>query len=192
MMIYLQLFVSFFQVGLFAFGGGYAALPLIQDQVINNNAWLSMDEFTHLVTISQMTPGPIALNAATFVGTKMGGIPGGLIATAGCVAPSCIIVTILAILYLKYKNASGLKSILSTLRPATVALIGSAGVSILVTAFWGSDAVLTAIDFAHTNWLMIALFAVSVVLLRKTKLGAVPVMILAGVIKLCLALVGIG
>lgn len=192
MMIYLQLFVSFFQVGLFAFGGGYAALPLIQDQVINNNAWLSMDEFTHLVTISQMTPGPIALNAATFVGTKMGGIPGGLIATAGCVAPSCIIVTILAILYLKYKNASGLKSILSTLRPATVALIGSAGVSILVTAFWGSDAVLTAIDFARTNWLMIALFAVSVVLLRKTKLGAVPVMILAGVIKLCLALVGIG
>ena len=192
MMIYLQLFVSFFQVGLFAFGGGYAALPLIQDQVINNNAWLSMDEFTHLVTISQMTPGPIALNAATFVGTKMGGIPGGLIATAGCVAPSCIIVTILAILYLKYKNASGLKSILATLRPATVALIGSAGVSILVTAFWGSDAVLTAIDFARTNWLMIALFAVSVVLLRKTKLGAVPVMILAGVIKLCLALVGIG
>ncbi len=192
MMIYLQLFVSFFQVGLFAFGGGYAALPLIQDQVINNNAWLSMDEFTHLVTISQMTPGPIALNAATFVGTKMGGIPGGLVATAGCVAPSCIIVTILAILYLKYKNASGLKSILGTLRPATVALIASAGVSILITAFWGNDAVITAIQFAKTNWLMVAIFALSVVLLRKTKLGAVPVMILAGVLKLCLALIGIG
>ena len=70
-MIYLQLFVSFFKVGLFAFGGGYAALPLIQEQVISENAWLSMNEFTHLVTISQMTPGPIALNAATFVGTKV-------------------------------------------------------------------------------------------------------------------------
>lgn len=191
-MIYLQLFISFFKVGLFAFGGGYAALPLIQDQVITANAWLSMDEFTHLVTISQMTPGPIALNAATFVGTKMGGIPGGMIATAGCVAPSCIIVTILAIFYLKYKNASALKSVLATLRPATVALIASAGVSILITAFWGSDAVLATIDFARTNWLMIALFALCVVLLRKTKLGAVPVMLLAGVIKLALALIGIG
>ena len=185
-MIYLQLFVSFFKVGLFAFGGGYAALPLIQEQVISENAWLSMNEFTHLVTISQMTPGPIALNAAPFVGTKVSGIPGSI------VAPSCIIVTILAILYLKYKNASGLKSILATLRPATVALIGSAGVSILVTAFWGSDAVIGAIDFARTNGLMIALFVLSVVLLRKTKIGAVPVMVLAGVLKLCLALIGIG
>lgn len=191
-MIYLQLFVSFFQVGLFAFGGGYAALPLIQDQVITNNAWLSMEEFTHLVTISQMTPGPIALNAATFVGTKVAGIPGAAVATAGCVAPSCLIVTILAILYLRYKNASGLKSILSTLRPATVALIGAAGISILVTAFWGDDAVLTALDLARTNWLMVALFALCFLLLRKTKLGAVPVMVLAGVIKLGLALIGIG
>ena len=79
-MIYLQLFVSFFKVGLFAFGGGYAALPLIQEQVISENAWLSMNEFTHLVTISQMTPGPIALNAATFVGTKVAGIPGSIVA----------------------------------------------------------------------------------------------------------------
>ena len=191
-MIYLQLFVSFFQVGLFAFGGGYAALPLIQDQVITENAWLSMEEFTHLVTISQMTPGPIALNAATFVGDKVAGIPGGIIATAGCVAPSCIIVTILAILYLRYKNTSGLKSILGTLRPATVALIGSAGVSILITAFWGSDAAIGVIDFAKTNGLMIALFVLCFVLLRKTKLGAVPVMIAAGVIKLALAFLGIG
>lgn len=191
-MIYLQLFTSFFQVGLFAFGGGYAALPLIQDQVITNNAWLSMEEFTHLVTISQMTPGPIALNAATFVGTKVAGIPGAIIATAGCVAPSCIIVTILAIFYLRYKNTSGLKSILGTLRPATVALIGSAGISILLTAFWGSDAVISAIDLARTNWLMVALFVLCFVLLRKTRLSAVPVMVIAGVIKLCLALAGIG
>ena len=191
-MIYLQLFVSFFQVGLFAFGGGYAALPLIQDQVITENAWLSMEEFTHLVTISQMTPGPIALNAATFVGDRVASIPGGIIATAGCVAPSCIIVTILAILYLRYKNTSGLKSILGTLRPATVALIGSAGISILLTAFWGSDAVISAIDLARTNWLMVALFVLCFVLLRKTRLSAVPVMIAAGVIKLALAFLGIG
>lgn len=188
-MIYLQLFISFFKVGLFSFGGGYAALPLIQDQIVTNNGWISMEEFTHLVTISQMTPGPIAINAATFVGIKVAGLPGAVLATIGCIAPSCIIVTILAILYLKYRNASGLKSILSTLRPATVALIASAGFSILITAFWGTDAI---IDFAQTNWLMIAIFALCFVLLRKTKLGAVPTMVLAGIINLCLALLGIG
>ena len=188
-MIYLQVFISFFKVGLFSFGGGYAALPLIQDQIVTNNGWISMEEFTHLITISQMTPGPIAINAATFVGIKVAGLPGAILATVGCIAPSCIIVTILAILYLKYRNATGLKSILSTLRPATVALIGSAGVSILITAFWGSDAV---INFAQTNWLMIAIFVLCFVLLRKTKFGAVPIMLLAGVIKLCLALRGSG
>ena len=69
-MIYLQLFLSFFQIGLFSFGGGYAAMPLIQGQVVQGHGWLSMSEFTDLITISQMTPGPIAVNSATFVGIK--------------------------------------------------------------------------------------------------------------------------
>ena len=75
-MIYLQLFLSFLQVGMFSFGGGYAALPLIQGQVVKTHSWLSMSEFTDLITISQMTPGPIAVNSATFVGEKIAGIPG--------------------------------------------------------------------------------------------------------------------
>ena len=103
-MIYLELFWSFLQIGLFSFGGGYAALPLIQQQVVDNHAWLSMTEFTNLITISQMTPGPIAINSATFVGIKIAGIPGAVVATLGCVLPSCIIVTIIAKLYLKYRN----------------------------------------------------------------------------------------
>ena len=82
-MIYLQLFLSFLQVGMFSFGGGYAALPLIQGQVVKTHSWLSMSEFTDLITISQMTPGPIAVNSATFVGEKIAGIPGALCATAG-------------------------------------------------------------------------------------------------------------
>ena len=75
-MIYFQLFLSFFQIGLFSFGGGYAAMPLIQGQVVQGHGWLSMSEFTDLITISQMTPGPIAVNSATFVGIKIAGIPG--------------------------------------------------------------------------------------------------------------------
>ena len=75
-MIYLQLFLSFLQIGLFSFGGGYAAMPLIQGQVVTAHHWLSMEEFTDLITISQMTPGPIAINSATFVGTKIAGTGG--------------------------------------------------------------------------------------------------------------------
>jgi chromate transporter len=102
-MIYLQLFWSFLQIGLFSFGGGYAAMPLIQGQVVTSHGWLTMSEFTDLITISQMTPGPIAVNSATFVGLKIAGIPGAVVATVGCILPSCIIVTILAKLYLRYR-----------------------------------------------------------------------------------------
>ena len=80
-MIYLQLLVSFFQVGLFGIGGGYATLPLIQDQVVTLHHWLTMKEFTDVITISQMTPGPIAINSATFVGIRVAGMAGAIIAT---------------------------------------------------------------------------------------------------------------
>ena len=135
-MIYVQLFLSFLQIGLFSFGGGYAAMPLIQGQVVTTHQWLSMSEFTDLITISQMTPGPIAVNSATFVGIKIAGIGGAFAATAGCIFPSCIIVTVIARLYLKYRNMDLLQGVLQSLRPAVVAMIASAGVSILVTAFW--------------------------------------------------------
>ena len=78
-MILFQLFLSFLQIGLFSFGGGYAALPLIQSQVIELHHWINMTEFTDLITISQMTPGPIAVNSATFIGLKMAGIPGAIV-----------------------------------------------------------------------------------------------------------------
>ena len=90
-MIYLRLFLSFLQIGAFSFGGGYAALPLIRHQVVEANGWLQLSEFTDLITISQMTPGPIAVNSATFVGLKVAGIPGAVICTLGCVLPSCIL-----------------------------------------------------------------------------------------------------
>ena len=144
-MIYLQLFLSFLQIGAFSFGGGYAAMPLIQNQVVQLHSWLSQSEFTDLITISQMTPGPIAINSATFVGTRIAGIPGALAATAGCVLPSCILVTLLAKIYLKYRNLSLLQGVLKSLRPAVIAMIAAAGVTILVNAFWGeSIASLTA------------------------------------------------
>lgn len=179
-MIYLQLFLSFLQIGLFSFGGGYAAMPLIQGQVVTAHGWLSMGEFTDLITISQMTPGPIAVNSATFVGIKIAGLPGALIATIGCILPSCILVTLIARLYLKYQNVSALQDILNSLRPSVVAMIASAGISILLTAFWGTEGV---ISFAGTNWVLVIIFAVCILLLQKCKMNPIWVMILAGVMS---------
>ena len=95
-MILLELFWSFFQIGLFSIGGGYAAIPLIQEQVVDRHAWLSMPQFADIMTIAEMTPGPIAVNSATFVGIQIAGITGAVVATVGCVFPSCIIVMTLA------------------------------------------------------------------------------------------------
>ena len=89
-MIYLQLFFSFLQIGALSFGGGYAAMPLIQEQVVTLHGWLSMEAFTDLVTIAEMTPGPIAVNSATFVGIQIAGPGGAVVATLGCILPSCI------------------------------------------------------------------------------------------------------
>lgn len=109
-------------------------MPLIQNQVVDLHHWLTLTEFTDLITIAEMTPGPIAINSATFVGIRIAGIPGALIATVGCVFPSCVIVTILAWVYFKYKELTVIQGVLSGLRPAVVALIASAGLSIFTLA----------------------------------------------------------
>ena len=179
-LIYLQLFLSFFQIGAFSFGGGYAALPLIQNQVVTLHGWLSISEFTDLITISQMTPGPIAINSATFVGIKIAGVLGAVVATLGCVLPSCIIVTLIAKLYLKYRDIDVLQGILNSLRPAVVAMIAAAGISILMTTFWGSEVVA---KFSNIKWSLVVIFIICVVLLQKFKMNPIWVMLLAGVMK---------
>lgn len=184
-MIYLQLFLSFLQIGALSFGGGYASMPLIEAQIVTSHGWLTMTEFSDLVTIAEMTPGPIAVNAATFVGTKVAGVLGALVATAGCILPACVLVTLIARLYLKYRNLTVLQSVLGSLRPAVVAMIASAGLTILMNAFWGSRTVV----LANTNYVMVAIFLLSFVLLRKTKLSPIAVMVLAGVLNLAVSLI---
>ena len=186
-MIYLQLFLSFLQIGLLSFGGGYAAVPLMQGQIVTAHGWMSMSEFTDLITIAQMTPGSIAVNSATFVGIKIAGIPGAIVATAGCILPSCVIVILIARLYLKYRTLDVLQSVLTTLRPAVVAMIASAAISILVSAFWGSEGNIT---LAGTSWIVVAIFLISFALLKKVKMNPILVMVLAGVLKLIVAVIG--
>lgn len=189
-MIYLQLFLSFLQIGAFSFGGGYAAMPLIQNQVVQLHPWLTQSEFTDLITISQMTPGPIAVNSATFVGTRIAGMPGALVATFGCVLPSCILVTVLAKIYLRYRNLSLLQGILKSLRPAVIAMIAAAGVSILVTAFWGGAVSGTDIKTlaANINLRAAGIFLVSLALLIKCKMNPIHVMLLSGAAEVAIQL----
>lgn len=117
--------------------GGYAALPLIQQQVVDIHGWLTMTEFADVITIAEMTPGSISINSATFVGTKIAGMPGAVIATIGCVLPSFVIVLTLAFCYYKYKNLTVVQGALSCLRPAVVSLVANAGLAILLLAVFG-------------------------------------------------------
>lgn len=175
-MTYLQLFLSFIQVGLFSIGGGYAAMPLIQSQVVDTYHWLTLSEFTDLITIAEMTPGPIAINSATFVGIRIAGFSGAVVATLGCILPSCFITSLLAYLYYKYKGVSTLQSILASLRPAVVALIAAAGCSILQLVVFKEGTIrLTRIDWLGTVSFLAAFF-----LLRKKKWNPILVMCLCG------------
>lgn len=181
-MIYLQLFFAFLQVGLFSVGGGYAAIPLIQSQAVEKYAWLSLSEFTNLVTVAEMTPGPIAVNAATFTGLQIAGIGGAVVATFGCIFPSLCLVSVLAVLYKKFKQNTAFQNVLQILRPAVVALILSAGLRILRLVAFGEQ----SISLATTNFIGILLFAGAFFVLRKWKLNPILVLVICGGLNLAL------
>ncbi len=174
-MIYLQLFLSFFQIGILSFGGGYAAMPLIQEQVINVHHWLTLSAFSDLVAIAEMTPGPIAVNAATFVGTQIAGVPGAVVATFGCILPSCIIVSVLTWFYTRYHSLSAMQGALGALRPAVVAMIAKAGLTILGGIFFVEG---TAFCVNGTTIRMMVYFIGALILLRKTRIS--PILIMLG------------
>lgn len=189
-MIYLQLFLSFLQIGLFSIGGGYAAMPLIQSQVVEKHGWITMSEYTDLITIAEMTPGPIAVNSATFVGNRIAGIPGSIVATFGCIFPACIICSLLFFIYYRYKNISLFQSILGSLRPVIVALIASAGLNILLLVVTGSSEISMEIfDIKNINYIETILFIAAFTALRKLKCSPIPVMVLCGFAGLGLHLI---
>lgn len=181
--ILLQLFLSFATVGVFCVGGGYASMPLIQVEVIEKYKWLSMNEFVDIFTLSQMTPGPIGINAATFVGSKVAGIPGSIAATAGFVFPSVVIVLLLAYLYYKYGNVGPIRGILNGLRPAVVALIGSAGLNFILLAFWNKEKL--PVDIGKTDLVAVLIFVLSLAA-QKRKIGTITLLASSGIVGLVL------
>lgn len=175
-MIYLQLFWSFFQIGLFSIGGGYAAMPLIQEQVVDLHSWLTMTQFADIITIAEMTPGPIAINSATFVGVQTCGLPGAIIATLGCVFPSCIIVMTLAYIYYRFRGLSIVQGVLAGLRPAVIAMIASAGISLLILGVYGQRTI--PADLGAIDWIASSIFCAGFIILRKWKPN--PLWVMAG------------
>ena len=130
MPIIIKIFLSFLKIGAFSFGGGYAMLPLIQREIVNSHNWITYKEFIDIIGISQMTPGPIAINSATFVGFKVSGILGSISATLGVVTFSFILVSIANHYIVKFKESYILKAALTGMRPALIGLIISVFISL--------------------------------------------------------------
>lgn len=161
----LGLFGAFFTIGALTFGGGYAMIPLIQRIIISQHHWLTGTEFLEILAVSQMTPGPIAINAATFVGYKIAGTAGSAAATIGVVLPSLVIVLALAGVFYRYRHRPVVARLSSALRVAVIALIAAAVI------FVGRNAIL--------NWKDVVLAGVVVALLQKTKINPILVLVLA-------------
>lgn len=166
-MIFLELFWTFFKIGAFTFGGGYAMLPLVQAEVASRG-WMAGEELVNFIAVSESTPGPFAINMATYVGNVMAGIPGGICATLGVVLPSFVIILIVARCYEKFRTNRIVDGCMSGLKPAAIGLIASAVLSVGKTVFFpnGWDvAVFTSLAF----WVSLGIFALSAVLAFTKK-----------------------
>ena len=183
-MIFLSLFITFFEIGLFGFGGGYGMLSLIQNEVVHNHHWMSTAEFTNIVAISQMTPGPIGINSATYCGftaVKNAGmgttlaVMGSATATLALVLPSFILMILIARLFLKYMKTPLVESIFSGLRPAVVGLLAAAALLLMNKENFGT--------FSQDPWrfcISVALFLSTWVGVKVVRINPILMMAFAG------------
>ena len=176
----IELVLTFAEIGVLSFGGGYASIGLVEKQVVQIKQWMTYAEFADIVAIDELTPGPVAINAATFVGTKMAGVPGAIAATIGAILPSCIIALILVKIYYKYRSLKAVNGIMYGLKSMVVAMILSTTLSILITAlFYYLPITIYAVDYVA-----VILFIVALIVLRKTKINPLLVMLGCGLLGL--------
>ena len=164
----LDLFLAFFKIGLFSFGGGYAMLPFIQEQTIEVHGWLTTPEFLDILGIAQVTPGPISINTATFVGYRLAGLGGALTSTLAVILPSFIIVMIISFFFKKFQTSKLIQDIFKGLRPIVLGLVASAAVDIGREVFTDYKAVIISI--------------IIFLLLTFKKMNTIVLIVLAGVL----------
>lgn len=179
MMILIDLFITFLIIGISAFGGGYAVMPLIQNYIVDSRHWITMNELADITSLSQMTPGPIMINAATFVGIKVGGNVGGLVATLGSVLPSFILVLILGYLFAKHGNLHFIQNIMKGLRPTIVGLIAVAALTLFITSILISNQNGSIIGVEMTA---LVSFIVAFIISMKTKYDTLVIVLVGAVI----------
>lgn len=173
-MIYLELFWTFFKIGAFTFGGGYAMIPLIQSEIVSKG-WMQLEELINFIAISQSTPGTFAINISTYIGFEKAGLLGGLCATSGVIFPSFIIILLLAKAYTAFSKNIYVKGCMSGLKPAVVGLIAAAILSV------GKKALFP--DFISLDYIMSSQFITSMIIFAITGFLAIkkinPILIIA-------------
>lgn len=172
MSMIIQLFISFFSIGFFSYGGGYAMIPLIEREIVTTRGWLTVQEFIDILAIAEVTPGPIAINSATFVGYKVAGVFGSVAATMGVVAPSLLVIMLLAWLFLRYQGAPQLKAAFAAIRPAVVILIFMAAISVGKKTITDIRSVILAVTVLG--------------LMLKTKINPILLLLASGVVGIFL------
>ena len=177
-----ELFTAFLKIGFLSIGGGYAVIPMSQEQVVEKNSWISEKMFTDIITISQMTPGPLAVNTSTFVGLQVGGTVGALAATIGCnhwlhLVRGCYFTGFLPF-FQSHRQSDYVTEVLNGMKSASLGLIISAAFTIIRLALYGSGK--PGPDFLSLNWTALVLFLTMLFILRKWKLNPVLVMLISG------------
>ncbi len=181
-MLYLQLFYTFFKIGLFGFGGGYAMLSMIQGEVVTRHGWLTSQEFTDIVAISQMTPGPIGINSATYVGfTATGSVWGSITATLAVVLPSFILMLAISKFFLKYQKHPVVEAVFSGLRPAVVGLLASAALVLMNAENFSSPK-----EDMYSFIISCLIFLIAFIGTRKYKINPILMIVVCGIAGLIL------
>ncbi len=163
-MIYLELFLTFLQIGAFTFGGGYAMLPMMEEQVLLHN-WMGKEELLNFIAVAESTPGPVAINMATYIGTETAGLFGAICATFGVVLPSFVVILLVAKFYEKYKNSFLVENALKGIRPVVIGLMLSAVISLGMGVFMPLG--LSEFVFSYSFFCSLIIFLVVVVLALK-------------------------
>ncbi len=185
MMLFLELFYTFLKIGMFSFGGGYGMLSVIQGEVVTRHGWLSAQEFTDIVAVSQMTPGPIGINSATYVGYTAvlnSGAPewlavvGSLVTSLAVMLPSVVLMLLVSRFFMKYSKHRSVEDVFKVLRPAVVGLIASAALLLMTEENFGSPAK-NPLQFRVS----VALFVAAFVAMKFFKVSPVLILLLAGI-----------
>lgn len=174
-----ELAISFWQIGSFSIGGGYAIIALIEDMLVNQYHWITLKEYTDIITISQMTPGPLAINASSFVGLKVAGVAGAIVATFSCIFTGFVISLSGYRFFCCFRNSEVIMEVLQGLKAAATGLIGAAGAGILLLALTGYNHI--KLQDVNFDFYALGIASVSMILLRRFKMNPIWIMTLSAI-----------